>query len=246
MRTNFSFSTATFCALPPQQQHKKCAELLKALVLASDKESLQDEYLKLCRCLDLAPLSSFSLEVVEERFHYHMRQTGLGIGEHRFLKSLSVKDKEPRGHWTNVHTFLDGLRSAHNVGSILRTVEAFRLGPVHLSSDMMPVDHKNVRSTSMGAWEHVPLDHGLPIVELPTPWIALETVEAATPWNEWIYPKECTLVVGNEERGIRRDLLQRCHVVVSIPLYGHKNSLNVANAFAILASEISSQQRRSL
>jgi tRNA G18 (ribose-2'-O)-methylase SpoU len=112
---------------------------------------------------------------------------------------------------------------------------------VYLSKDMMAPDHPQLRKTSMGAWQHVEIVQN---EEPPRPWIALETVPGEPSFNEWIYPKGCSLIVGNEERGIGSDLLHRCDTVVSIPLAGHKNSLNVANAFAILAAEVAMQHRK--
>jgi tRNA G18 (ribose-2'-O)-methylase SpoU len=141
VRANYCFSENTFCALTQQQKHKKCAEILKTIVLTKDSQHLKEEYTKLCGYLKEQPLKSFSLEAVEQRFHYHMQHSGKGIHEHQFLNTLSTQDGEPKKAWASIHTYLDGLRSAHNVGSIVRTIEAFRLGPIHLSADMMPLEH---------------------------------------------------------------------------------------------------------
>jgi tRNA G18 (ribose-2'-O)-methylase SpoU len=180
---------------------------------------------------------------LEKRFHDHLKQAGQSIAEHNFLKSLTVKDAFSDTPWLKIHTYLDGLRSCHNVGSIIRTVEAFRIGPVHLSSDMMEKDHSQIHKTSMGTWPLVNINHGTPKEELPRPWIGVETVIGAVSWNEYLYPKKGTLIFGNEERGICPELLSSCDTVVTIPLVGQKNSLNVANAFAIIAAQISWQQR---
>ena len=179
---------------------------------------------------------------LEERFHYHLLRANMVIPEHAFLHTLRTKDREQGSPWLAIHTYLDGLRSCHNVGSIVRTIEAFRLGPLHLSSDMMPCDHPLIQKVSMGAWEDVSIDHGAPLSSLPHPWIALETVEGAPSWKNFTYPKTFTLFLGNEERGL--SLLNQCDHVVTIPLFGKKNSLNVANAFAILAAEVAAQRHR--
>lgn len=185
---------------------------------------------------------AWTAEEIELRFHSHSLASGRGLAEADFLQ-LSIGDRTTAEEWLNIHTYLDGLRSCHNVGSILRTVEAFRLGPVYFSGDMMPKNHPQLQKTSMGAWQHVTIKQN---EEPPRPWIALETVPEAPPFNEWIYPVGCSLIVGNEERGINNDLLKRADAVVTIPLAGYKNSLNVANAFAILAAEVAMQHRKKL
>lgn len=187
---------------------------------------------------------SWNEEAIERRFHEHLRLSGRSIAEHDFLSNLIVGDSKEGAPWLFIHTYLDGLRSCHNVGSIVRTTESFRLGPIHLSCDMMACDHPQIKKTSMGAFDHVTISHGTDLRTLPKPWIAIETVRGAPAYNEMLYPESCTLVLGNEERGIQASLLKECDFVVTIPLAGRKNSLNVANAFAIVASEVALQRRQ--
>jgi tRNA G18 (ribose-2'-O)-methylase SpoU len=239
VRRLFSFSKGTFVSLSLKKQHKKCSELVKELYLHPEDADLQHMYQQLCCWMNL-PYTNIDLE---KRFHDHLKQAGQGIAEHNFLKNLTTKDTPSKTPWLKIYTYLDGLRSCHNVGSIIRTVEAFRLGPVHLSSDMMEKNHPQIQNTSMGTWPLVSISHGAPKETLPRPWVGVETVSGAVPWNEYSYPKECTLLLGNEERGICPELLSSCDAVVTIPLVGQKNSLNVANAFAIIAAQISWQQR---
>jgi tRNA G18 (ribose-2'-O)-methylase SpoU len=224
-----------------KQQHKKCSELLKEWCCHPSETALKQEYTKLCAWMDLPDISN-DRDAIEERFHEHVRLSGRSLMEYDFLNCADAGDRTTGQPWGGVHTYLDGLRSCHNVGSILRTVEAFRLGPVHFSGDMMPHSHRQVQKTSMGAWQWVEMTQGMDVNALPRPWIALETVPHAPSWNEWIYPKQCTIMVGNEERGIRRSTLSLCDGAITIPLVGRKHSLNVANAFAIVASEIAAQR----
>ena len=64
---------------------------------------------------------------------------------------------------------------------------------------------------------------------------ALET--GGTPIDEFDFPKNGTVVLGNEELGIKPETLELAQSeagIVSIPLFGVKGSLNVTSAFAIL------------
>ena len=243
MRPLFRFSEKAFRAMEAKQQHKKCFALLKEIFSHPEDQLLRNEYTKICSWMGLDPIS-WNAEGLEQRFHDHVKKSGRSIQEHDFLSAVHKGDQPNGSAWLGVHTYLDGLRSCHNVGSIIRTIEAFRLGPVHLAPEMMAPTHPQIVKTSMGTWQHVEIFHEQDREGIPRPWIAIETVVNAPAWNEWIYPIPCTLIVGNEERGISRSLLKECDAVVAIPLVGQKNSLNVANAFAIVAAEVAAQRTK--
>lgn len=132
--------------------------------------------------------------------------------------------------------YLDTLRSAHNVGSILRTVEAFQLGAVHLGGYTPGLEHNQVLIASMGASDWVTVHRHTPLNELKRPLIAFETTLTATPLPQFSFPPEGTLIFGNEKYGCSETILTHADYIVSIPLFGRKSSLNVANAFAIVAA----------
>lgn len=232
------FTQHKFLCLHTYQQHKQCARALRQSIC--NTKYIQ-EYEQFCTWMRLEHIANWSFEQIEQRFHWHIRQTGKGIQEHDFLSHLTTQDNKDKARpWLNIHTYLNGLRSCHNVGSIIRTTEAFRLGPIIFSEDMMPITHPQIKKTSMGSFEHVSITQKN-INTLPRPWIGIETIDCAHIYNEWLYPKHCTIIIGNEERGIHTHLLEQCDTIIQIPLVGIKNSINVANAFAIIAAHISYQ-----
>ena len=164
-----------------------------------------------------------------------MQEAALSLKEHNLLiKRFDTLSEIPYGP---VSIFLEDLRSAFNIGNIMRTVEAFRLGTVIFSAGMPNGDHPKVMKTAMGVsppWKQGSLD------ACPRPWIALETVEGAAKIQTFDFPKVFTLLIGNEERGLKSETVKRADAVVEIPLVGSKNSLNVASAFAITAHAIAS------
>ena len=89
----------------------------------------------------------------------------------------------------------------------------------------------------MGTSASVPCKQG-GINSCPGPLIALETMETAPSLFDFEFPESFTLLLGNEERGLKESTLQAADHVVQIPLIGSKNSLNVAAAFAIAAANI--------
>jgi tRNA G18 (ribose-2'-O)-methylase SpoU len=246
MKRLHRYTKEKFTSLPLASQHKKCIELLICLGEKEESDDLHAMYKDLCSWLHLSEIDISNIEQLEQRLYLHHSVSGVPINEPDFLPSVRTQDRNDALPFLQVHTYLDGLRSCHNVGSIVRTAEAFRLGPVHLSSDMMPANHPQIRKTSMGSWEHVVIDVVDDIETLPRPLIAVETVEKALDFRELTYPSICTILLGNEVRGINQKLLNEADVIITIPLVGRKNSINVANAFAIVAAQISYQARKKI
>jgi len=210
--------------------HKKGAE-------AIEKGKL-DSYREIEGWLSLPPCS-FDKESLSDRFHFHLREAGLFRKEHNLL-FVEKGDSESDTPFLPYGVYLDSLRSGYNVGNIVRTTEALRFGTLFFSSDTPPLSNKKVKDAAMGADSHVHVEVITDLSSLPRPLIAVETVENAIPYTEFDFPTSGTLLLGNEEYGLSQESLEAADFYVSIPLCGRKNSLNVANAFAILASHIRS------
>lgn len=136
--------------------------------------------------------------------------------------------------------YLEDLRSPFNVGSILRTAEAYGFHQV-LASPLTPTPaHPRVQRSSMGSL--IPF-RTLDLESLKCEWgnqpvLALELGGRAL--ADFVFPREPALVLlGSEELGLSPEALswaeQSCGRV-TLPLYGRKASLNVGVAFGILAS----------
>lgn len=135
---------------------------------------------------------------------------------------------------------LVNLRSAFNVGSLVRTAECYGCSAVHVAGYTAGLDHPKVASVAMGCEQDMPWTHHPDPASLLAQLkgrglslIALETSAAATPLSELRLPFPAALIVGNERFGIEPDLLELCTHIVRLPMYGKKNSLNVASATAI-------------
>ncbi len=255
--TKPAFSKNRFGQLSNISQHKKCGELVRAYIeMLQEHEKdfslishIKEEYINWCSWMNIEALQDWSFEALEERYHYHIRLSERGLQEYDFPYATLEQQDGNRicADWLNVTTYLDGLRSCHNIGSIVRTVEALRLGNIVFSEDMAKINHPQIIKTSMGAFSHVFIDQ---VTErelekiLPRPWIAIETIEESYAYQEYTeYTAPMTLFFGNEVRGIRNNLLKKCDIIIHVPLYGFKNSLNVANCHAIIASYIAAQLR---
>ncbi len=237
-----SFTKRTFLALPLEQQHKKCAELLRRLYIRLlNREDIAEGweiYCTLSSWMSVEPVHSLGMRDLADRYHLHLKEAKQALKEHNLLPAIQRGDRSSGDAAWPVHVYLDNIRSAHNVGSVLRTVEAFALGKVYFSTKTPFIDQRQVQQTSMGCWEWVVCHQVASLEELPRPLIALETSPEAVSLYNYPFPDCFTLVLGNEEYGCSEETLKQAEDVITIGLRGRKNSLNVANAFAIVAAEI--------
>ncbi len=236
---NNLFTKRKFLQLPIEQQHKKCAEILRAAF--EDPTVSLEPYHHWLSWMKLLPFESIESEALSDRYHWHLDQAHQSLKEHNLLPALRSGDHVPKADFLPIAIYLDNVRSAYNVGSILRTCEAMRLGRVYFSGHTPFYNHEKVLRTAMGAAPLVPCFQDVPLSELPRPIIALDTSDQAIPLGEFLFPPAFTLVLGNEEYGISHASLSLADTIVEIPLCGMKNSLNVACAFAIAAHTIRRQ-----
>ncbi|MBI5273565.1 MAG: TrmH family RNA methyltransferase [Chlamydiales bacterium] len=229
----FVFSNK-FLSLTTQQQHKHAAQILKQAYIYQDKKVF-DDYHRLATILSLDALP-FSFEHLSERYHYHLAKAGIHIREHLFLPKLSEVDATCGHPFLDITIYLDNLRLSQNVGSIIRTTEAFRIGTIYFGGNTPFIDQKKVQDAAMGTCQTVHCHRDASM--LKHPFIALETVENAKPAHNYVFPSSFTLIIGNEEYGVSKKNLYEADDFIQIPLLGKKNSINVACAFAIIAAQI--------
>ncbi|MFT5088756.1 MAG: 23S rRNA (guanosine2251-2'-O)-methyltransferase [Candidatus Latescibacterota bacterium] len=143
-----------------------------------------------------------------------------------------------------LYLVLDNLRSAFNVGSIFRSADAARLAGVFTCGYTAHPPHPKLDKTALGTLAYVPTRHFDTALEAlayltaegVAVW-ALETTSESVCYTDVEYPAPLALVLGNEALGVERPVLERCEKMIEIPMYGYKNSLNVAGAAAVAAFE---------
>ena len=145
-----------------------------------------------------------------------------------------------------VSVVLDNVRSAHNVGAVLRTADALALAHVYLCGITPPGDHIAVFKTALGADASVPWSHAGSAREVVerlkrggTTVAALELTTAPTPVEALTaahFP--LALVVGNEVDGVDADVLAACDFAIELPQWGAKHSLNASVAFGVAAYDL--------
>jgi tRNA G18 (ribose-2'-O)-methylase SpoU len=146
-----------------------------------------------------------------------------------------------------LYIVLDNVRSAANIGNILRTCEAAHIMQVCLCGSMTPSPPHNrqLLKTAMGAAEYVPFSTYSStlacIQELKQKGVTVVGVET-TSNSTYLYhtnmPQPCAVVFGNELVGIHPQVMKQCDGLVCIPTRGVKNSLNVASCASIVMYEV--------
>jgi tRNA G18 (ribose-2'-O)-methylase SpoU len=137
---------------------------------------------------------------------------------------------------------LDNIRSAWNVGSILRSAEGFGFDHAYCCGITPTPENEAVRKTSLGAEKRVSWSYHKNAVELARGlkqegWkvYALEEDQRAIPLKKKRSAGRLALIVGNEVSGVDPELLDLCDAVYYIPMRGVKKSFNAAIAFGIAA-----------
>lgn len=146
------------------------------------------------------------------------------------------------------------IRSTFNVGSLLRTCDGLGVEKVffcgytpypHMKNDsrLPHISEKldnQIHKTALGAektiaWQHeqdpsVVLEY---LKEEGYEIIGLEQINNSVPLHEFITPAKAALVIGEEVHGLEASILAACDRFVEIPMFGHKESFNVAVASAM-------------
>lgn len=144
---------------------------------------------------------------------------------------------------------LDGITDPQNFGAILRVADGFAIDlvvlPEHESVGLTPAAVK----ASAGASEWVPVAY---VTNLS------RAIELLKEKGFWVYAADAggdradqidfsgkvALVMGSEGKGVRRNVLEHCDRTISIPMFGHVDSFNVASATAVLCYEVIRQTRK--
>lgn len=144
-----------------------------------------------------------------------------------------------------VVVLIENIRSLYNVGSIFRTSDGALIEKLYLTGYTGYPPRKEIDKTSLGSvnsvpWEYIedPLTAANKLKDQGYALAALEHTVQSTVITETVYPFPLCLVLGNEVDGISEDLLSLCDMAVEIPMYGIKQSLNVAVAYGIAVYHI--------
>ena len=155
----------------------------------------------------------------------------VGVEEYKKVEKLPVT------------VVLDNVRSEMNVGSVLRTADAFLIERVMLCG-ITPVPPKpEIHKTALGAEESVTWQYFEStldaVAQLKSEGYIVASIEqvhdSVSLENFDIQPgQRVAIVMGNEVKGVSQDVVDACDLCVEIPQYGTKHSLNISCCAAIV------------
>ncbi len=141
---------------------------------------------------------------------------------------------------------LDNIRSLHNVGSVLRTADAFRLEGVYMCGLTATPPSAEIHKTALGAedsvaWKYFAdtLDAVDELQQAGYVVLAVEQVDGSLKLGDFRFDtsKRYALVMGNEVKGVQQAVVDRCNQALEIPQFGTKHSMNVSVTAGIVMWE---------
>jgi 23S rRNA (guanosine2251-2'-O)-methyltransferase len=235
----------------PVLEFLKAGQAVNKLLVVKDSRDRQMQ-----RIVALAKEKGIIIQEVDRRYLDKISATGRHQGvaaqiaavEYAELEELISKPQDPA--WPPFLLVLDGLQDPHNLGSLLRSAEAAKVGgviiPKRRAVGVTPV----VAKVSAGALSYVPVAR---VVNIPR---AIDDLKQAGYWivgadmdGELCYEQDLTgpiaLVVGGEGEGLSRLVKEKCDFLARIPMLGQINSLNAGVAGALLMFEVVRQRTQS-
>ena len=141
---------------------------------------------------------------------------------------------------------LHNIRSTHNVGSIFRTAEACGIHKIFLTGyTPTPLDNfgrevKTISKTALGAekkvaWKYISSPSILikKLKQQQFKIIGVEQSKDSIDYKKIKTKGHAAFILGNEVKGISKQLLSQCDIIAEIPMVGEKESLNVSVAAGV-------------
>jgi tRNA G18 (ribose-2'-O)-methylase SpoU len=138
---------------------------------------------------------------------------------------------------------LDNIRSAHNVGSAFRTADSFKIDKIYLCGICAVPPSAEIHKSALGAedsvqWEHVDdtMDAIRRLKDQGYTVVSAEQAVDSVMLDRFIPSKDerYAVVFGNEVAGVRQDVVDASDMVLEIPQFGTKHSLNVSVSVGVI------------
>lgn len=141
---------------------------------------------------------------------------------------------------------LDEIRSLHNVGSVFRSSDAFRVEHIYLCGITAVPPHAEIHKTALGAEDTVVWSYFKDTKDAVDQLhkegytvMAIEQVEGSVMLDKLVLDtdKKYAVILGNEVKGVKQEVINMCDGCIEIPQYGTKHSLNVSVTAGIIIWE---------
>lgn len=164
----------------------------------------------------------------------------VGLG----LQRLSLEDFKLANKWPFA-VILDNVRSMNNVGSVMRTCDAFLCDTLYLCGITATPPHRDITKTAIGAENSVRWVYSESTIDAIQDLhskgfkvFAIEQTNSSTMLQSMVFSQEpVAFVFGNEIDGVDNDVIAACDGVIEIPQLGTKHSFNISVSCGILLWE---------
>ena len=142
---------------------------------------------------------------------------------------------------------LDDVRSLHNVGSVFRSADAFRVEAVYLCGITATPPHPEIHKTALGgedsvAWRYFPTaTEAIESLHNDGFFVySIEQVEGSTKLQnlQLDTDRRYAIVLGNEVKGVHQEVVDMSDGCLEIPQFGTKHSLNVSVTAGMVIWEV--------
>lgn len=172
------------------------------------------------------------------------------ISAYRYVEVDEILASAKRRNEQPFLLVLDEIEDPHNLGALIRTAECAGVHGIIIPKHNAASVNTTVVKVSAGATAHIPIARVTNIAqtldELKSSgvWIIGTVMESNRLYFELNFPSALAIVIGNEGRGMRRLVRQRCDFLVTIPMHGKIDSLNASVAGALVMFEAAKARHR--
>lgn len=162
------------------------------------------------------------------------------------LDRLSV-DEFKSTEKTPIIVVLDNIRSLNNIGSVFRTCDAFLVKKIYLCGITATPPHKDIHKTALGSTDTVDWEYAENTLELIQQLksdhvvvASIEQAEQSVMLNEFTPEPDTTyaLVFGNEVKGVAQNVVSASDLILEIPQFGTKHSLNISVSCGLVVWDV--------
>ncbi len=145
---------------------------------------------------------------------------------------------------------LDNIRSLNNIGSVFRTSDAFLIKKIYLCGITATPPHNDIRKTALGSTESVSWEYAENTLDIVNSLqsegvkvISIEQAEKAIMLQDF-QPQQgetYAVIFGNEVKGVTQDVVDASDIVIEIPQFGTKHSLNISVSCGVVVWDLFSK-----
>ena len=154
-----------------------------------------------------------------------------------------------------IYIILDDVLDTYNIGTIFRLADAISAQKIYLCGGTATPPNVKIKKASVSTWQWVNWEYRKTTLEAmqelkknvpKIKMIAVEQAKNSRSYEKIKYKLPLALIVGNETRGVREEVLEQIDHIVELPMLGINTSLNVIVALSVVAYQVLEKSKISL